>query len=288
MPNGSSYQEKQGFAHKHPVVLAALLAVLGIAAGVFLGFVIFGMGIRTPNVVEPNLTASQLKTVVGAYTYDGTRYTITAEDAITATTSLANVQNSDGTYATPSSDMILSYARNQILNEMVREAGITVTTEEVAQYAQTVVGTSDMNYVATLYGMDVDQANTIMAQAASVAKLRASIEGSTRTAPEPPVAPADGNNEVGNPEYAAYIVGLLGGYWDATHGTWATTDNPYYAVLKDMVFTYDSANYESALAAYAVAYEQYQKGAGKQEQTWNDYVNSYLDKASIAIATLRA
>lgn len=271
-----------------------LVGVLAILVGLLIGFLatfLFMNGRSgAPQPVAATLTESQLdSTVVGTYRYDGETYAITAREALLGSTSLENAANGDGTYDAPSADMVLAYARNQILAQLVADNGITVTSEEVAAYAEQTVGTSDMAAVAAYVGMDEDQALQAMTEAAAVAKLRASVAGSSSTAaPVPPTAPADGNTEVGTAEYADYIIALLGSNWDADLGTWANTDNAYYTALQNMVFAPGSASYEAAEAAYAVAYAQWQAASGDQGEAWLDYVNAYLDAGAISIATLRA
>lgn len=272
-------------------LLVGVLAILvGLLVGFLATFLVMSGRTGAPQPVAPTLTESQLdSTVVGTYRYDDETYAITAREALLGSTSLEGVANDDGTYDAPSADMVLAYARNQILAQLVADNGITVTSDEVAAYAEQTVGTSDMAAVAAYVGMDEDQALQAMTEAAAVAKLRASVTGSSSTtAPLPPTAPADGNTEVGTAEYADYIIALLGSNWDAGLGTWANTDNAYYTALQNMVFAPGSANYEAAEAAYAVAYAEWQATSGDQGEAWFDYVNAYLDAGSISIATLRA
>lgn len=265
------------------------MLLVGLLVGFLATYLFLNGRTSAPVPVASTLSESQLDTVVGTYRYGDETYRITARDAILGTTSLESVMNDDGTYDAPTSDMILSYARNRILALMVEEQGITVSDEEVAAYALDTVGTSDMSLVADYFGMDVDQAQSIMAEAAAVRKLRESMTSTPSVSkPQEPTPPADGNTEVGTADYADYIIGLLGSHWDASTGTWADTDNAYYAALQNMQFAPGLANYEAAEAAYGVAYQEYAASAQEASQAWTDYVNRYLDQGSISIATLRS
>ena len=93
--------------------------------------------------------------MVGTYRYKGEVYEVTARDAILGSGSLSTARRSDGSYETPSTDEIVSYARNNILAQLVKDNGIEVSADEVAQYAMNLVGTSDADAVAVLrYGGD--------------------------------------------------------------------------------------------------------------------------------------
>ena len=267
------------------------MVVIGLLIGLVVGaLAMFFIARALPNVPTPiagTLQESQLDTVVGTYRYQDDTYSITARDAILGTKSLESVRNADGSYQAPSTDMIVSYARNDILARLVRDNGIEVSGEEVAAYARELVGTDDMNAVASYFSMDADQAQQIVSEAAAVRKLREQVVGTSAAALQPPTYPADGATEVGNADYATYIIGLLGSNWDSASGTWANTSNPYYDVLKDKVFAPGSASYDAAQAAYAVALEQV-GSTDSARAAWTTWLNQYLDEGSIAVATLRA
>lgn len=268
-----------------------LVLLIGLVLGAVLGAVLFsfisgGSG-GAPAPVGATLSASQLQTVVGTYRYDGKAYEITAQDAILGSGSLSGAQNADGSYQTPSADDILSYARNMILAKLVQENGIEVSSDEVAQYAQDLIGTSDADAVAAYFGMESSDAQRLLAEAAAVGKLREKIVGNVGTGLQAPELPADGNSEVGTAAYADYIIGLLGSYWDPAAQTWANTDNPYYESLKDEVFAPGSASYDAAQIAYGIALDALGNAASAQE-IWTDYVNGYLNEAAISVRTLGA
>ena len=263
--------------------------IVGLLVGGLVVFFVAGMTAGVPTPIAGSLQESQLDTVVGTYRYQNDTYEITAREAIAGTRSLASMRNGDGTYQTPSTDMVIAQARNEILAKLVSDNGIEVSGEEVAAYAREVVGTDDMAAVAAYFSMDEAQAQQALTEAASVRKLRESVVGSSVSVLEAPAYPADGATEVGTAAYADYIIGLLGSNWDSEAGTWANTDNPYYTSLQNKVFAPGSASYDAAQAAYAVALEQ--SGASSSSSSrdaWVAWLNQYLDEASIAVATLRA
>lgn len=270
------------------VLLFILAVVLGAVVGCVIAMSVVSGRWNLPTPLAATLTEDQLdSTKVGSYRYDGATYDITAREAILGTESLSYARNADGSYDTPSADMVLSYARNAILRKLVSKAGITVTDAEVSAYAEQTMGTSDFTTIAALNNMDQDQAREAMTLAASVSKLRQSVEGTSVSTVEAPALPEDGNTEVGTQEYADYIIGLLGSHWDAANLTWADTDNAYYRALQNQVFAPGSASYEAARVAYSVALSESGSASGGSS-SWVDYVNEYLDEASIIIATLRA
>lgn len=287
-----SLEQAQAKARRRSHRTAAITALIGLAVGllVALGLArfVFGLGSVKLDPVAPTLSESQLSEVVGTYSYDGENHDITARDAILGTQALSFSLNADGTYDAPSSDMVLSYARNQILAKLVADAGIEVSDEEVSSYMQQLVGTTDLAQAAAYLHMDADQAAEALKAACATAKLKQTVCGSGVEAISAPAWPEDGNTELGHPEYADYIISLLGTNWDATTMSWANTDNPYYAALKDAVFAQGSASYDAAMLAYDVAVQQAGGAAADSSAAWTDYVNEYLDKAAVAIYTLRA
>ncbi len=282
-----SDRESQKGGRGRTVIFACLGLLVGVAIGIGGMFLLQGGPHSVPAPVAGVLNESQLSTVVGSYRYKGEVFEITARDAILGSGSLSSARRSDGTYETPSTDDIVSYARNSILAQLVRDNGIEVSADEVAQYALNLVGSSDADVVAAYFGMDGTDAQRLLGEAAAVAKLRQSVVEQRGSAPEPPQPPADGATEVGSQAYADYIIGLLGSNWDSSAQTWANTANPYYDALKDEVFAPGSASYDSAQLAYSIAREEYEKTPSAQQQ-WAEYLNTYLDEGSIAVGTLRA
>lgn len=282
-PAGHSGPRRKGL---HPLI-AILIALLTLVLGAVLGMVFLGHLIERPQAtISATLTESQLDETVGSYTYQGTLYDISARQAITDSVSLESVRNDDGTYKAPTADMIMSYARNRILADKVAEAGVTVSDDDLNAYLQQLAGTTDLNQIASTYGMGPDQARVILTEAAGVKKLRDQVIGTVPDAPQAPQAPENGDTETANADYATYIIGLLGDAWDSSKGTWATTDNVFYTVLKDATFSADSANYEAAQLAYYVAYQQYQASTSSVSAQWTDYVNQFMVDGAVTVNTL--
>ncbi len=275
-----------------PVPLVIVALVLALVLGALLGtFVLSGLrGPQPQSSIPATIAADALDDRVGAFTYEGKVYLVSARQAIESTVSLSSRANDDGTYDAPTADMVMAYARNQILSSEVEKRGITVTEDELSDYMMQYAGTTDVAAVAQKLSMDEDQARSLMIQAAQVRKLRDTVVGasSSTSAPVAPAAPADGNTEVTNSYYAEYIIGLLGTNWDAAQGTWANTDNDYYAVLATAAFSPTSSNYEAAELAYAVAYKAWLAQTGNDGTVWTDFVNTLMDQAAITIDTLRA
>ena len=281
-------QQARAKSHRTAAVTALIGLVVGVLAAIVLARFVFGWGTTKLDPVAPALADTELSCVVGTYTYNGETFDITAREAIEGTQSLSYSLNADGTYDAPSSDMVLAYARNQVLAQIAADAGITASADEVNAYMQQLVGTTDITQAAAYLHMDVDQAQTALQQACAISKLKDSVCPASAQTLQEPVWPSDGNTELGHPEYADYIIGLLGANWDATTQSWANTDNDYYAVLKDQVFAQGSASYNAAMLAYNVAYQQAGGTAGDSSAAWTAYVNTYLDTAAIVIYTLRA
>jgi hypothetical protein len=183
---------------------------------------------------------------------------------------------------------VVAVARNAVLKRIVEDYGVSVDQDEVDTYLQGAFGTSDVAAVASSLGLGEQAARAAAEEAAAVAKLRAQVVGVDASEPQAPWYPADGNTEVGTAEYADYVIGLLGEHWNASLQMWADTDNDYYRALEGKVFAAGSANYEAAQAAYTVACDEYAAAGDEAGQAWLDLVNSYLDKACITVATLRA
>jgi len=281
-----SYYPPQGHEKRRggllPVVIAAILCLV-------LGFVAcYLLFVQQPHTLKPVpsiLGAHELDSVVGYYTFDGEVYSITAQDAIEASVSLESVGVPNG-YVAPTADMVLSYARNQILASLASSRGISVAPNEVDAYALSNFGSSDYEYLGSYLNMSSDQARVAITEAATVQKLRVSVLGSMNGAPVPPSAPLDGNTEIGTAHYADYIIGLLGSHWDSVSRTWANTSNPYYAALSSMVFAPGSASYDAAQVAYGIAFEQ--SMGFSDVEAWAEFVNDTLSACSISIATLSA
>jgi hypothetical protein len=266
--------------------LAIVLVVVALVAGVLVGHFAIGSSFGTLSG-KTTITESELDATVGAYTYNGATTQITAREAIEATSSLDAAKQDDDTYAMPSADAVLSFARNAILNKEVEDKGITVSDEDMSAYATDALGTDDYATIASQYGMTEDQVKTVVRESAGVKKLYDQIVTTTTgDAPTAPEAPADGEEDVATAAYGEYIVNLLGDNWDSSTNSWANTDNDYYDAMKDLSFSADSATYADAQTAYYVAYSLYSQTASAASTEWTNYVNGLLANASITIGEL--
>ena len=265
-----------------PIAIAAVV----IAAVVFAigGFFIGSGGFGGKGTGTAALSEDQLEDVVATYTYNGARHDVTARQAIETQYSVDTVKQDDGTYAAPSAETIVNYVRTQILLGEAKARGIEVSDDEMADYAEQALGTSDYDSLAQQYGVTTDQAKDIVRANCMQEKLYEQVVPDAQgTAPEAPSEPADGNNETVTKEYADYIIGLLGDEWDSANNTWARTDGPYYQALGQEDWSADGATYTQAQTAYFVAYQQYATQANEGQSVWRDYVNGLYQNANVDI-----
>ena len=264
--------------------IAIAIAVVAVIIAAVLGFFIGSGGFSHKGADSASLTSDQLDTVVASYSYNGKSVDVTAREAIESQYSLDSVKQSDGTYPTPSADIVLSYARNHILLNEAEARGISVTDKEMKEYAENALGMSDYSQMSQQYGVTEDQAKTIVKQQATMQKLYDKIVGtSSATMPEAPAQPEDGNEDTASKDYADYIIKLAGDEWDVKKGTWASTDGVYAKALAGQEFTADSATYGQALTAYYTAYQQYAQASSESGSKWTEFVNGLYAKANITL-----
>lgn len=273
-------------------LLATIITgIVCLAIGVVLGkFVLSGHNTADP-LNKVTLSESELDTVVATYTYGGEKHQVTARDVIEDASSLEAELNEDGTYALPTADNVLAYARNKIIIGEAESRGITVTDEDISAYAMEMLGTDDFAAIASTYGLSEDVAKRMLGESAMMKALRDQILADTSTVEmpaNPPAEPEDGNHDATSKEYADYVIALLGDEWDAENNTWARTDGQYYATLQTYPISNEEASYEAAQQAYYVAYMAYANATSNSSQAWTDFVNGLLGSASIEIATLCA
>ena len=273
---------KLGANHGKVFIAGAVACV--IVAGVLGFFVGRGGFAQSGGTGSATISEGQLDTPVASWTYNGKTVSITAKEAIESQYSLDNAKDDDGNYAVPSSETVVSYVRNKILLADAESRGITVSDDEMEQFAQNQLGTSDYEQMASSYGVTEDQAKQIVKENETLNKLYAEVvpEAST-SAPTAPTEPEDGNEDTASKDYADYIIGLAGDEWDADKGTWASEDGDYYKALQDEQFTADSATYAQAKAAYDVAYSKYSKVAQSASSTWREYSNGLYAKANVQL-----
>ena len=238
----------------------------------------------TATVVSSSyVTEDELDQVMATWTYGGEEHAITVQEAIESEYSLDAVVLDDGTYAVPSSDTVISYVRNLILLDAAEDAGISVTEDEVDDYAVETLGSSDYEDIADTYGVTAEQAEEIMTEMATINALYESVLDFDLELVDAPTEPEDGDEDTESEEYAAYIIELAGDEWDADAGTWASEDGPYYEALGEEDFTEDSATYGQALMAYYVAYEEWYEAYSEASYEWLDYENELFSEAEITI-----
>ena len=262
--------------------VAALIIVAVVAA--VIGYVIGSGGFGGTGTGTATVGEDQLDTVIASYTYNGASHDITVRSAIESEYSLESAQNSDGTYSVPSAETIISTVRNNILVSEAESRGIEVSDDEMDQFAESMLGSSDYATLATQYGVTEDQAKEIVHERALIQKLYSQVvpEASTATAPTEPTAPENGDTSTSSAEYAQYIIDLAGDEWDSENNAWASTDGSYYVALGD-AFTGDTATYEQAVAAYYVAYQEYSNQMSGYTTTWTDFANGLFANANIRL-----
>lgn len=262
--------------------VAALIIVAVVAA--VIGYVIGSGGFGGTGTGTATVGEGQLDTVIASYTYNGASHDITVRSAIESEYSLESAQNSDGTYSVPSAETIISTVRNNILVSEAESRGIEVSDDEMDQFAESMLGSSDYATLATQYGVTEDQAKEIVRERALIQKLYSQVvpEASTATAPTEPTAPENGDTSTSSAEYAQYIIDLAGDEWDSGNNTWASTDGSYYVALGD-AFTGDTATYEQAVTAYYVAYQEYSNQMSGYTTTWTDFANGLFANANIRL-----
>ena len=269
-------------SRKNMVIVLVLVAV--VVSGV-VGFFLGSGGFGAKGVGSATITDGQLDTVVATWKYKGATNKLTAREAIEAQYSLEAAKNSDGTYNAPSSEMVLAYARNQILLAEADSQGLSVTDEERDEYAQSQLGTADYEQMATQFGVSVDQAKQIVTENATISKLYDKVVPKVDgAAPEAPAEPADGNTETASKDYADYIIKLAGDDWNAEAGAWASEDGAFaQALAGSKTFSAESATYADAQTAYYVAYQEYASKAQGGQEAWSKFTNDLYAKADMSL-----
>ena len=271
------------------VALIAIAVVAVIVAGIAGYFVGSGGFAGSGGTGSATLTEDQLDTVVAHYTYDGASHDITAREVMESQYSLDAYKQEDGTYPTPSADGILNYVRTQIVLGEAEARGIEVTDDEMAEYAEASIGTSDYAAMAEQYQLTEDQARAVVRQNATIQKLYEQVMPENELVePEVPTEPEDGDTSARSKDYADYIIALAGDDWDAEKGDWASEDSVYAQALADTDFSADSASYEEALLAYYAAYQAYADDNSEYGSAWTDFQNTLFANATIDLYGLYA
>lgn len=275
------------------IIRTILLMAVSLALGVVVGFLVYPHipvpGTQASLPGRTTVTEAELDTPLGTYAYKGDRTVVTVREAIEESMSLDSARNADGTYTIPSVDAVLSIARNHFLQLEADSRGIVASDEEAAAYALETWKTDDMAVIAASYNMTEDQVRELMRRAATIKKLRDEVVTTEHIAePTPPEAPEAGKEDEPMPQYAEYIMGLVGDEWDANANSWAREDGPFHDQLKNFTVSNDSATYSAAQAAYYVARTQYAAVEQQISTEWTTYVNQILSEVTVELGTLVA
>ena len=269
---------------KLPVFIG--VAVAALVVGLVIGA--FAFGAKSVSLGgKTTLTSDEVDTTIATYTYNGKTTNITARDVITQSGTLDSSANDDGTFDVPVATDVISYARTQVVVAAGEASGISVSDDDVNEYAEDKFNTSDFSTIASTYSVDEDVAKEMIRESALMAKMRE--KAVTTQLPEQPTAPTSPSSDATDTptaEYASYIIALAGDEWDSTNNTWARTDGDYYAALSAYSISNDSATYAAAQAAYYVAYNAYSTAYSSQTTEWSDYCNNILSNATINIGSL--
>ena len=207
-----------------------IICVVALVAGVLCGHFLLGKGTASASG-ETTISDSELDNAIATYTYNGTSHDITAREVLEQNGSLENQANDDGTYNVPSADDVLSYARNAVVLEDANAQGISVTDDDVSQYAQNTLGTDDFATIGSNYGLDEDATKSLLHDAAVIKKLRDSVV-TTRCPTSPPPLPRPLTaTRTPRPPTTRSTSSTLPETRDSENNTWARTDGSYYSAL---------------------------------------------------------
>lgn len=272
-PTGKKQEEKQ----KRRLPACILTGIVCALLGILIGFYPLGSGFSLSG--RTTIPESDLDKPVGMYIINGVPNFVTARQALDEGAGLSAALQEDGTYAYPTADEILSSVRTAVLNGEVTARGITVTQNEMKDYAQSQLGTSDFSVVAQHYGLDQESVQLFVRQAAGIKKLRDEVTGlKDQTAPTAPEQNQD------SAVYKAYIIDILGSDWNAEQNTWANENNDYFTSLGGTAFAPDQATYEQASTVYSIAMKDYQADSAEAAQIWNAFVNDALKNCQVRIS----
>ena len=266
------------------VVICVALLIVGVLAGHFLLGGTSGVSLNGRTA----LSAGELDSTIATYTFDGKTTNVTAREVLEEVQGSTTIPaNEDGTYNVPSASDVLSYAQNEILLADAEARGLSVSDEEISEYASSSLGTDDLASIAEQAGMDEQAVKDVLRENLLANKLQQAV--TTVTLPEQPSAPeepADGEEDTATEEYASYVIALLGDEWDSEANDWARTDGTYYATLSGYEISNDAATYAAASAAYSVASSAYQDATTQIKEEWSAYTDSLLSRATIQLGSL--
>lgn len=259
-------------------------AVIAVIVAAILGYVVGSGGLAPHSVEGATVTEAELDTPLARYTYNGAEHTISVREAIESQYSLDVAQTDDGSYTVPSAEVILTEVRNRILTADAEARGIEASDDELASNAEETLGTSDFAEIAEQYQISEEQAREIVRENVLISKLYEQIAPTdTASMPTQPTAPENGDESTSSPEYATYIINLLGDEWDSSTGTWARTDGAMYAAIGGADFDGQTATYAQATAAFYVAYQAYYETASTAQQAWTTYANNLYAQCDLTL-----
>lgn len=288
-------EQKRTFGQSALIGVACAALVLGLLLG---RFVLGGGGSSAANrslAGKTAVTEAELDNPIATYTFNGKTEEISIREAILQSNPLEAMVDAEGNYKLPSAENALAVARSRILEREAENRGITVTDEDLAAYAEQMLGSSDFSAIATSYGMDEEAVIELLRSSAITSRLHDDVVGTTTgTMPAAPEYPMENPDEemteeamtTPTKEYADYIIGLAGDEWDIDAGTWASPDGTYATALAGYEITPEGATYEAAQTAYYVAYQLYAQSASSGTEQWSSFVNGLFANANIVISTL--
>ena len=266
------------------VVICVALLIVGVLAGHFLLGGTSGVSLNGRTA----LSAGELDSTIATYTFDGKTTNVSAREVLEEVQGSTTIPaNEDGTYNVPSASDVLSYVQNEILVADAEARGLSVSDEEISEYASSSLGTDDLASIAEQAGMDEQAVKDVLRENLLASKLQQAV--TTVTLPEQPTAPeepADGEEDKATEEYASYVIALLGDEWDSEANDWARTDGTYYATLSGYEISNDAATYAAASAAYSVASTAYQDATTQVKEEWSAYTDSLLSRATVQLGSL--
>ena len=267
---------------KNPTMLAAACSAVALIVGLSIGK--FALGTNLGNMTATNSTAvspQQSGEIVANYTYGGKTYNITLDDMFSYNDSAANA-NDDGSYAMPTTEEIISYARKQIIADTAAKKNISVSEQDKLDYIKNQFGAETMEDLAVSMGRTTEQTDQLVTEALIQTKLYEEVAGTMPDLPAFPDYPENEDEEAKVEAYATYITEIAGE--EFADGKWADENGEFAKALPD--FDGKTASYRDATAAYQVLYNRANTQMNELNQKWLDFENETLKDCAITIGTL--
>lgn len=269
----------------NPWLRLALVAVLALLVGFGAGFLVF-RGLPGQVAGKTVLSEQELTAEVASYTYKGATHKVTAKEVLENSGTLESAKTEDGNYTIPAPTVVVSYIQNKIMLSVAAERGVTVSDDELNEFASKTFGTSDFAALASSYQVSEDTVKSALRDSAVMNKFRDMIVGEQLPAmPSAPNAPETGKEEEPDTQYAEYIATLAGDEWDAEKHTWKRTDGEYYKALSTYEIT-DKATYAAAQVAYNLASSKYSETYTSISKKWTTTTREIFSQSSVYLATL--